>query len=156
MPSAAYPFPVAVSQFSDPDSREAQNVRAVDWLLQQSGGPIVVVTPRRKIESESLNQLIGRPDTVHLTWRGFSTASLTNRRVICAWPDRQHLDDLGEARADAVVVIEWGADEAQKWAEDAQAVRLLPGQIVRPTLPGQIVRPTSDPDDPRVTPLEPQ
>jgi hypothetical protein len=63
----ALPFPVAVSPLSDRDSREAQNVRAIDWLLQQSGGPIVLVTPRREVEGESLNQLIGRPDTVHLT-----------------------------------------------------------------------------------------
>lgn len=55
---------------------------------------IVVVTPQRRFESETLKRLVGRPDTLHLTWRGFSAGSLTHRRVVYAWPDRQHLNDL--------------------------------------------------------------
>jgi hypothetical protein len=59
--------------------------------------------------------------------------------VIYVWPDQQHLNHLRKARADAIVVIEWGMGEAATWVEDTQAICLLPGQIVQPT---------SEPDDP--------
>lgn len=109
-----------------------QNARAVAWLSQQPGGPITVITPQRRFESETLQRLVGRPDTAHLTWRGFSVGSLNRRRVIYAWPDRQHLNDLWGSQADAIVVIEWGAAETANWLEDAHPVRLLPGQILKP------------------------
>ncbi|MCU1633803.1 MAG: hypothetical protein JWM61_2455 [Micrococcaceae bacterium] len=138
MPSDEYPFPVAVSQLGDDDSREAQGARAVAWLLQQAGGPIVVVTPQREVDGESLKRLVRDPGTAHLTWRGFSTGSLTRRRVVYAWPDRQHLDDLWGVDADAIVVIEWGASETAAWIEDARPVRLLPGQILDPASEPQV------------------
>lgn len=153
MSSDEYPFPVAVSQLGENDSREAQNTRAVAWLLQQPGGPIAVVTPRRQFEGEALTRLVGRPGTAHLTWRGLSAGSLAHRRVIYAWPDRQHLNDLWDVDADAIVVIEWGAAETATWVEDAQPVRLLPGQTMQPAsgpqaapepvgepLPGDVIR----------------
>lgn len=132
MSSSEYPFPVAVSQLGARDSREAQDARAVAWLSQQPGGPIAAVTPQRRFESETLKRLVGRPDTVHLTWRGFSAGSLTHRRVVYAWPDRQHLNDLWGSQADAIVVIEWGTAETATWLEAAQPVRLLPGQTPQP------------------------
>ncbi|MGO4586814.1 hypothetical protein AB4Z38_23485 [Arthrobacter sp. 2RAF6] len=132
MSSSEYPFPVAVSQLGARDSREAQDARAVVWLSQQPGGPIAVVTPQRRFESETLKRLVERPDTLHLTWRGFSAGSLTQRRVVCAWPDRQHLNDLWGSRADAIVVIEWGTAETATWLEVAQPVRLLPEQTSEP------------------------
>ncbi|MGP5727286.1 hypothetical protein ACTXOR_16070 [Arthrobacter rhombi] len=132
MSSDGYPFPVAVSQLGANESRETQVVRAVAWLSQHRGGPIVVVTPQRRFESETLKRLVGRPNTAHLTWRGFSAASLTRRRVIYAWPDRQHLNDLWGSQADAIVVIEWGTAETATWLEDAHPVRLLPAQTPQP------------------------
>ena len=132
MSSDEYPFPVAISSWGKNDSRESQDSRAVEWLLQQPGGPIAVVTPQRQFDGEALKRLVARPDVVHFTWRGFSTGSLNNRRVVYAWPDRKHLNDLWGVRADAIVVIEWGSGEAATWAEDAQSVRLLPGRILQP------------------------
>jgi len=34
MSSTEYPFPVAVSQLGEEDSRESQNARAFQWLLE--------------------------------------------------------------------------------------------------------------------------
>lgn len=132
MSSDEYPFPVAVSQLGANDSREAQDARAVAWLSRQPGGPITVVTPQRRFASETLKRLVGRPDTAHLTWRGLSAGSLARRRVIYAWPDQRHLNDLWGSQANAIVVIEWGSAETATWLEDAQPVRLLPGQTPRP------------------------
>lgn len=143
MSSDEYPFPVAVSQLGQNDSPEAQAARAVAWLSELPGGPITVVTPQRRFEGETLKRLVKRPGTEHLTWRGFSTGSLSGRRVVYAWPDRHHLNDLWGVKADAIVVIELGADETATWIEDAQAVRLLPGQ----TLPAASAsRDTLEPD----------
>lgn len=59
MPSNdGYSFPVAVSQCDEQDSRERQNMRAVKWLLEQPGGPIVVVTPQKRFEGTSIQRLI--------------------------------------------------------------------------------------------------
>lgn len=132
MTSDEYPFPVAVSQLVENDSREAQILRAITWISQQPGGPIIVVTPQRQVESESLKRLVAQTGTLHLTWRGFSTGSLRGRRVIYAWPDRQHLNDLWGALADALAVIQWGALNTATWIEDAQPVRLLPEQTLQP------------------------
>lgn len=132
MSSEGYPFPVAVSQLGSNESREMQNARAVAWLLQQPGGPITVVTPQRRFESETLKRLVGRPDAAHLTWRGFSVGSLYRRRVIYAWPDQRHLNELWGSQADAIVVIEGGAAETANWMGDAHPVRLLPGQVLQP------------------------
>lgn len=132
MASDEYTFPVAVSQLGEQDSREDQIARAIKWLLAQPGGSIVVVTPRKQVDSESLKLLVARPDTTHLTWRGFFAASLADRRVLYAWPDRQHLNDLWGVDADALVVIEWGEAETATWVEDAKPVRLLPGRTTHP------------------------
>lgn len=132
MSSTKYPFPVAVSQLGEQDSRESQNARAVQWLLEQRGGSIVVVTPQKQFDSDILRRVAARPGVTHLTWRGLFTGSLANHRVLCAWPDRKHLNDLWGADADALVVIEWGQAETATWIEDANPVRLLPGQTVQP------------------------
>ncbi|WP_202817415.1 hypothetical protein [Ornithinimicrobium sp. CNJ-824] len=134
MSSIEYSFPVAVSQLGDQDSRETQNRRAISWLLKQSGGSIVVVTPRRQIPEESLRRLVSRHDATHLTWRGLAVESLAHRRVLHAWPDRQHLNDLWGVDCDALVVIEWNVAETETWVEDARATRLLPGGELRPSL----------------------
>lgn len=134
MSSDQYPFPVAVSQLGARDSREAQDARAVAWLSRQPGGPITVVTPQRRFASETLSRIVARSDTAHLTWRGFSSGSLASRRVIYAWPDRQHLNDLWGSQADAIVVIEWGSTETAAWLQDAQPVRLLPDHTPQPDL----------------------
>lgn len=132
MSSDEYAYPVAVSQLGEQGSRESQNTRAIKWLLAQPGGSIVVVTPRKQFEGESLKRLVARAGTTHLTWRGVFVGSLTDRRVIHAWPDRQHLNDLWGADPDALVVIEWGEAETATWIEDARPVRLLPGRTVQP------------------------
>jgi hypothetical protein len=136
MSSDGYPFPVAVSQLDKQDSRELQGARAVKWLLQQSGGPIVVVTPQKRFGGDSLKRLIALPGTAHLSWRGFSAGALAHRRVIYAWPDRQHLNDLWGVEADALVVIEWGIEETSEWIEDANPVRLLRSRTIEPSAAG--------------------
>lgn len=62
--------PVAVSRLGKGDSREAQNARAVKWLLAQPGGTVVVVTPRRVVNSAGLKRLIAQPHVQHHVWRG--------------------------------------------------------------------------------------
>ncbi len=84
MSSDAYPFPVAVSQIDHENSREQQNARAVKWLLEQSGGPVVVVTPQKRFDSEILKRLVVRAGVTHLSRRWLSTASLAHRRVLHA------------------------------------------------------------------------
>lgn len=132
MSSDEYPIPVAISQLGESDSREAQNSRAIDWLLTQPGGSIIVVTPRKDFDDARLKRLIARPNVRHLTWKGFSAGSLANHRVIHAWPNRKQLNDLWGVEADALVVIEWGEAETATWVEDARPVRLLPGQTMQP------------------------
>ncbi|NNC14048.1 hypothetical protein HII28_19495 [Planctomonas sp. JC2975] len=130
MSSDRYPFPVAVSRLGDGDSREAQNTRAITWLQSQPGGALVVVTPRKEFAGESLKRLVSAPGTLHLTWRGMSSGVLHSSRVLYAWPDKDHLDDLWGVGADAIAVIEWGEPEAAEWIEDAQPVQLFPGRAV--------------------------
>jgi hypothetical protein len=125
--------PVAVSRLGDEDSREAQNTRAVRWLLEQAGGPIAVVTPRRDFSGESLEHLVAGYEVTHYTWRGFNAGSLEGRRVLYAWPDRAHLNDLWGVEADAVVVIEWNERETAEWIADADPIQLLPGRVVPPS-----------------------
>lgn len=132
MSSDALPFPVAVSQLDQGDSREPQNARAVKWLLEQSGGPVVAVTPQKRFDSDILKRLVARAGVTHLSWRGLSTGSFARRRVLHAWPDRQHLNDLWGIDADALVVIEWGEAETAEWIEDANPIRLLRGRTIQP------------------------
>lgn len=61
MSSTEYPFSVAVSQLGEQDSRESQNTRAVQWLLEQRGGSILVVTPQKQFDSDILRRLAARP-----------------------------------------------------------------------------------------------
>lgn len=112
------------------DSRESQNARAVKWLLGQHGGSVLVVTPQKRFDSEILEHLIAHPDTTHKTWRGFSSGSLANRRVLYAWPDQERLNGLWGVEPDALVVIQWGETETRSWIEAANPVRLLPERTV--------------------------
>ncbi|TYL50442.1 hypothetical protein [Agromyces mariniharenae] len=123
-------IPVAVSRLGEPDSRESQNRRAVEWLLQQPGGPIVVVTPQKNFDGDSLRRLIAQPGVVHRTWRGFVGGSFDGQRVLYAWPDRKHLNDLWGSEADALVVIEWNTQETAEWIADTNPMQLLPEGIV--------------------------
>ncbi|UVJ38022.1 hypothetical protein [Arthrobacter sp. CJ23] len=62
MSSDGYPNPVAISRLSEGEtSREQQNLRAITWLLEQSGGSVVVVTPRKDFDSASLKKLVEHP-----------------------------------------------------------------------------------------------
>ena len=129
------PHPVAISRLSEGEmSREPQNIRAINWLLGQPGGPIVVVTPRKNVEGPSLKRLVERPGVTHRTWRGFSSGVLTGTRVLYAWPDRQHLDDLWQCGADAIAVIEWNEQATTEWIADAKPVQLLREQTVEPDM----------------------
>ncbi len=133
MASDAYQFPIAISRLSEGEtSREPQNMRAIRWLLDQPGRSVVVVTPQKQFHSDSLKRLVAQPGVLHLSWRGLSTGSLSGRRVLYAWPDRQHLNDLWDVDADALVVIEWNEDETAEWIEDANPSQLLRGQTVPP------------------------
>lgn len=121
-----YPHPVAISRLSEGEmSRESQNIRAISWLLGQQGGPVVVVTPRKNFEGPSLKQLVARPGVTHRTWRSFSSGVLLGARVLYAWPDRQHLDDLWRCGADAIAVIEWSEQATSEWITDAKPVQLF-------------------------------
>jgi len=133
--SDAYPFPVALSRLDDGDSRETQNARAITWLLQQGTAPIVLVTPRRELPGDTLSALAARADVTHLTWRGFSSAALIQKRMIYAWPDLEHLADLRGVRVAALVVIEWNQSHSAEWIADAAPDLLLPGEAQRPAAP---------------------
>lgn len=124
--------PIAVSRLGEDDTREAQNLRAVRWLLSQPGGSVVVVTPRRDVPSDAIKRLIARPEVHHFAWRGFLGGHFGGQRVLYAWPDRQRLNDLWNADADAIVVIEWGVEETTLWVEDVTPVQLLPGETIKP------------------------
>ncbi|MBN9632777.1 MAG: hypothetical protein J0I18_19590 [Actinobacteria bacterium] len=133
MTSEPYQFPVAISRLSEGEtSREPQNMRAIQWLLDQPGRSVVVVTPQKQFHGESLKRLVAQPGVLHLSWKGFSSGSLAGRRVLYAWPDRQHLNGLWGVEADALVVIEWNEGETAEWIEDANPVQLLRGGTVPP------------------------
>lgn len=133
MTSDVYQFPIAVSRLSEGEtSREPQNVRAIKWLLDQPGGSVVVVTPQKQFHGDSLKRLVAQPGVLHISWKGFSTGSLAERRVLYAWPDRKHLHGLWGAEADALVVVEWNESETAEWIEDANPVQLLRDETVPP------------------------
>lgn len=126
-------MPTAISRLADGEqSREPQNLRAIKWLLQQPGGPVVVVTPRRDFMGDSIKRLVANPQVTHLTWRGFFAGSLNGHRVLHAWPDRQHLNDLWGVAADALAVIEWNEGETAEWIADARPVQLMHDRVVSP------------------------
>lgn len=133
MMSDTYQFPVAISRLSEGEtSREPQNIRAIKWLLEQPGRSVVVVTPQKQFHGDSLKRLVAQPGVLHLSWRGLSTGSLSGRRVLYAWPDRKHLNELWDVDAEVLVVIEWNEVETAEWIEVAKPVQLLRGKTVRP------------------------
>lgn len=133
MSSDGYSCPVAISRLGGGEtSREPQNLRAVTWLLAQPGGPVVVVTPQKDFDSASLKELVADPRVTHRTWRGFPASSLSGYRVIHAWPDRQHLNDLWGVEADALVVIEHSEQDTVDWIAEASPVHLIDGRTVGP------------------------
>lgn len=119
-------MPVAISRLDATveTSREPQNARAIRWLLQQAGGPVTVVTPRKDVSSDVLESLIKQRGVSHVSWKGLSTHNLRGR-ILFAWPSRQHLNDLWGIQADALAVIEWNPDETQEWIEDNKPLLLL-------------------------------
>lgn len=133
MTSDGYPFPVAISRLTKGEtSREPQNLRAINWLLEQPGGSVVVVTPRKEFDSASLKKLVAHPRVAHATWRGFSTGVLHGARVLYAWPNRDHLNNIWGCGASAVVVIEWSEPETAEWLADANPVQLFVDHTVEP------------------------
>ncbi|MFK4759754.1 hypothetical protein ACI3KS_02345 [Microbacterium sp. ZW T5_45] len=132
MSSNTSKYPVAISRISEDDTREAQNLRALRWLDAQEGGPVIVVTPKKEFDGDSLKGLIKQPGVNQHTWRGLSVGSLRGRRVVYCWPDREHLNQLWDAEPDALVVIEHGGTEAYEWIEDANPVQLLNDATVPP------------------------
>ena len=130
--------PVAVSRLGEDDSREAQNVRAVKWLLEQPGGSVVVVTPRRDVESASIKRLTAHPRVRHHAWRGFSGGNFEGQRVLFAWPDRKRLNEVCDVEADAIAVIEWNVEETSEWIEDVNPIQLYPGRTVEPSADVQL------------------
>ena len=124
MTSDSFPYPVAVSRIGEQaDSRGAQTSRAIGWLRKQSGGPIVVITPQKRLDSAVLEEFIGSPGVTHISWRGLNARSLAGHRVLHAWPTRKHLNDLGGVNIDALAVLEW--EVVAEWIEDAQPDILL-------------------------------
>jgi hypothetical protein len=132
---------IAVSRFGEGDSREAQNARAVKWLLEQRGGPVLVVTPRKEIPSAVIKALAGRQGVTHRSWKGFTADSFRGERVLYAWPDRSHLNDVWQSEADAVAVIEWSERETAEWIEDARPIQLFPRETIMPPEPERTTRP---------------
>lgn len=124
---------VAVSRLGEDDSLEAQNARAVKWLLEQPGGSVVVVTPRRVVESASIRRLISSPQVRHHAWRGFSGGNFDGQRVLYAWPDRKRLNEVWHVETDAIAVIEWGIDETAEWLDDMNPVQLYHGRTIVPS-----------------------
>lgn len=123
--------PIAVSRLGDGDSREAQNARAVKWLLVQPGG----IAGRRDAKTQG-----GQPEhrtTDRSAWGAAPRLARILRRelrrqscVLYAWPDRERLNEVWNVDADAIAVIEWGVEETAEWLEDVNPVQLLPGQII--------------------------
>lgn len=131
MPWINYRCPVALSKLGENEtSREAQDIRAIKWLLAQEGAAVVVVTPKRQFNGKALNALISRPGVYHYIWRGFSAGFLEGTRALVAWPDRKHLNELWDAGADALAVIEWNEEVTAEWAEAANPTLLLPGKVI--------------------------
>jgi len=129
MSSDSYPFPVAISRLTEGEkSREPQNMRAIEWLLKQAGGALVVVTPQKRFSGDTLKQLVGQSGVTHSAWRGFSAGALAGRRVLYAWPDRKRLNELWGCNADAIVVLEWSEGETAEWVEDSVPTELLGGR----------------------------
>lgn len=124
--------PTAISRLGENESREAQTTRAVKWLLEQPGGSIVVVTPRRDFEGASLKLLISSPGVAHHAWRGYTGGQYSGRRVLYAWPDRAHLNKVWGVEADAIAVIEWNEAETAEWIDDVNPIQLLPGRVIEP------------------------
>jgi hypothetical protein len=125
--------PIAISRLGEGDSLEAQNARTVRWLLDQPGGAIVVVTPRRAVESASLKRLIAQQGVTHHAWSGYHGGYFDRQRVLYAWPDRERLNHLWNVEADAIAVIEWGTEVTAEWIEDVNPIQLLPGETIMPT-----------------------
>lgn len=126
--------PIAVSRLGEGDSREAQNARAVAWVQGQPGGLIVVVTPRRDVESASIERLIAQRGVQHRVAR-ISRGHFDGQRVLHARPNRERLNDLWNAKADAIVIIEWGVGETAEWIEDVNPIQLFPGATLDPAPP---------------------
>lgn len=124
MPTETYPYPAAVSQLGERDTPAARDARAVAWLRAQEGGPIVVITPRKDVRGV-VGSLAATAGVTHLSWRGLSTGSLARHRVLYAWPDRDHLNELWGVEVDALAVIEHGPRDTRDWIDDAQPVHLL-------------------------------
>ena len=136
MTSDVYSFPVAISRLIEGEtSREPQNIRAIKWLLDQSGRSVAVVTPQKQFHGDSLKRLVAQPGVLHLSWRGLSVGSLSGRRGLYAWPNRKHLNQLWDVDADALAVIEWNEIETAEWIEDARPIQLLRGKTAQPTPP---------------------
>lgn len=130
--SGSYNYPVAISRLTDGErSREPQNARAVRWLLEQPGGPVVVVTPRREVDSPTLKRLIALSNVRHVIWRGFSSGMLSGR-VLHAWPNREHFQKLWNQDVDALAVIEWSEDVAAERIGDANPIQLFADRTVGP------------------------
>lgn len=124
-------YPIAISRIDGQnDSIGAQTERAINWLRKQPGGPIVVVTPQKRVDGAALDRLIKTPGVTHLSWKGLSSGSFAGHRVLHVAPDRKRLDDLWGADMDALAVTEWS--DLSEWAEDVQACVLLPSGIQSP------------------------
>lgn len=131
MRTEPYEFPVSISRLSeDETSREGQNARAIRWLLHQPGESIVVVTPQKNVPSAVIEALVRLPGVTHLSWRGLPDRSLRGR-VLFAWPDRKHLNELWHLDADALAVIEWNENETREWIEDARPDQLFADRVIQ-------------------------
>lgn len=119
-------YPVALSRLGDQDdTREKQAERAITWLRKQSGGDITVITPRKYFENKAIERLVQNANVKHYTWRKTSGWNL-NGRVLCAWPNREKLNELEYYKLDALAVIEW--NEIPDWVGEAMPVILLPNK----------------------------
>lgn len=134
MSSDRYPFPVAVSQLGEGDSRDQQALRGVEWLVSQVEAPTVIVTPQKDIDdNQVLTRFVAGRAVQHLTWRGLFGGQLRGQRVLHAWPDRDQLNQLWGVPLAALVVLEWAPEQTAEWIEDANPVRLLPDRTIAPS-----------------------
>ena len=94
---------------------------------------MVVVTPQQAVGSASIARLIAQPGVQHHAWRGHHGGYYSGHRVLQAWPDRKHLNDVSNVVADAIAVIEWSVDETAEWISQVNPVQLLPGKMIEPS-----------------------
>ncbi|MDR2930461.1 MAG: hypothetical protein LBV06_06115 [Propionibacteriaceae bacterium] len=133
MTSDAYQFPVAVALGRGYDPDNTQERDAINWLLDQPGASLIVVTPTKDVRG-IIEWLVKQPGVTHVSAsRSLSVAGWSGHGVLVCWPSKAVLNALWDARPDALAVIEGSGTSLTEWLEDARPIQLLPGGATHAT-----------------------